>query len=324
MRLESVLELRQSIQLKTRLGMMLTDSDRVREDPAALPPPPMGLGVAPMGDTKDEYRLAIRVYKGRKEEADFLLADTLEKYGQEVDYVSDIEYTLQSVRLNAGDSCSHVRYTAGTLGAFVKDQDGYPCILSNNHVLANSEHLAKRFDDIWRPGRYDTASSPHHVIAHLESWAPLELGLVDAAIARIDHNIVSSFDPFVYRDIGTLNPRPIQTRYEVKDVVKLGKQTGRTCGEVTVFDLNDVVVDFGTSRKPRLITFHHQIEMAGSPRNKPFSQKGDSGALILERHTRRPYALLYGGAAGSDRYWRTIGHFIPEVLAALNVSFIES
>ncbi len=39
--------------------------------------------------------------------------------------------------LGPGGSCGHYNISAGTLGGFVEDEDNY-YILSNNHVLANS------------------------------------------------------------------------------------------------------------------------------------------------------------------------------------------
>lgn len=55
-----------------------------------------------------------------------------------------------------GYSISHPQVTAGTLGGYTEDQEGF----SNNHVAANSND-AKPGDFIWQPGRVDGGSSLH-------------------------------------------------------------------------------------------------------------------------------------------------------------------
>ena len=67
----------------------------------------------------------------------------------------------------AGVSIGHYRVTAGTLGAVVYDRDtGEPLLLSNNHVLANSNG-AKIGDAILQPGPTDHGVRPDDVVAKL-------------------------------------------------------------------------------------------------------------------------------------------------------------
>ena len=58
----------------------------------------------------------------------------------ELDLATGLVYRPR-VTVRAGGSCGHFRITAGTLGAFVEDDDNY-YILSNNHVLAVSVQAA--------------------------------------------------------------------------------------------------------------------------------------------------------------------------------------
>ena len=73
----------------------------------------------------------------------------------------------------AGVSMGHFKITAGTFGAVVKDKTtGEPLILSNNHVLANSND-ALVGDDILQPGPTDGGIRPTDVVAKLERFIRL-------------------------------------------------------------------------------------------------------------------------------------------------------
>jgi len=72
-----------------------------------------------------------------------------------------------------GVSIGHYKITAGTLGVIVKDRDtGEPFILSNNHVLANSNE-AMVGDPILQPGPTDGGQNPSDVVARLERFVGL-------------------------------------------------------------------------------------------------------------------------------------------------------
>jgi hypothetical protein len=66
-----------------------------------------------------------------------------------------------------GVSIGHPKITAGTLGCLVK-KDGQTLILSNNHVLANSND-AKIGDPIYQPGPFD-GGEPEDKIAELSAF----------------------------------------------------------------------------------------------------------------------------------------------------------
>ncbi len=73
----------------------------------------------------------------------------------------------------AGVSIGHYQITAGTLGAIVTDRvTGERLILSNNHVLANS-NVAQVGDPILQPGPSDSGQNPADVVARLERFVRL-------------------------------------------------------------------------------------------------------------------------------------------------------
>jgi hypothetical protein len=73
----------------------------------------------------------------------------------------------------AGVSIGHHLITAGTLGVTVKDRlTGETLLLSNNHVLANSND-AQLGDAILQPGPADGGQDPNDIIARLERFIPL-------------------------------------------------------------------------------------------------------------------------------------------------------
>ena len=73
----------------------------------------------------------------------------------------------------AGVSIGHYMVTAGTLGGIVFDRNtGEPLILSNNHVLANSNE-AEIGDAILQPGPTDHGARPDDVVAKLHRFEML-------------------------------------------------------------------------------------------------------------------------------------------------------
>ena len=73
----------------------------------------------------------------------------------------------------AGVSIGHYMVTAGTLGAVVLDRNtGEPLLLSNNHVLANSND-AEIGDAILQPGPTDHGVRPEDVVAKLHRFEML-------------------------------------------------------------------------------------------------------------------------------------------------------
>src|SRR4051812_5353794 len=73
----------------------------------------------------------------------------------------------------SGVSIGHYKITAGTLGTIVTDRNtGEKLILSNNHVLANSNDSLVG-DAILQPGSADGGQNPADVVARLERFVTI-------------------------------------------------------------------------------------------------------------------------------------------------------
>lgn len=235
-----------------------------------------------------------------------------------------------------GISVGHKDITAGTLGCWVR-KNGQWYILSNNHVMANSND-ASTGDAILQPGPHDGGRNPEDKIAVLDDFIPIKFvfdvskcniagsivtvlnslaasigshtrlqainiqaegNLVDAAIARPlnEADVLSEI-----LNIGTIKSSlSAQLGMPVK---KMGRTTGFTEGEITQVDVT-VNVQYGPGK---IAQFTDQI-MAG-----PMSAGGDSGSAILDENNNI-VGLLF---AGSEQ--NTIMNRIEHVFSALNVT----
>jgi intein/homing endonuclease len=191
-------------------------------------------------------KLSIAVYVSKKLPIEKLdpkdvVPKTLENYPTDVVEVGIIK-PLQSRTSRwrpylGGISIGHYQITAGTLGCRVYDvETGRRCILSNNHVLANSdcEDLTRAsFNDaILQPGPYDGGTLEDR-IAGLYKWVKLKRGgqvnYVDCALALPDNDADLRDDIL---DIGV--PSGVNTNpYLGMRVKKSGRTTGLTTGEIT-------------------------------------------------------------------------------------------
>ena len=198
---------------------------------------------------------------------------------------------------------------AGTFGAVV-DAGGTRYILSNNHVLANENALPVG-SPIFQPGLLDHGNPNRDRIATLTRFVTLQSGrpnALDCAIAEIlDRKTVSAtFLPKVGR---LKSPEPIAATEGMR-VEKIGRTTGYTTG--VVFDVSaDVKIEYDLG----ILTFQEQILIRGS--TGMFSDRGDSGSVIVDRTAHRATALLFAGSAS-----HTIANPLVEVLAQLGVSMV--
>lgn len=225
----------------------------------------------------------------------------------------------------AGVSIGHDRITAGTFGCLVRRGADF-FILSNNHVLANSNQ-AHVGDTILQPGPSD-GGVLHDKIAELADYVPLDFGdspsgcrpslgrlfgdktqhqtsaagenKVDVALARplsdhlVDADILEIGAPLglAQATLGT----PVQ---------KSGRTSGHTSGQIIQIDVS-VRVLYGTQT-----AFFVEQLMAGS-----MSQPGDSGSAVLDME-KRVVGLLFGGSDTA-----TLINPIQAVLEALQVSVV--
>jgi hypothetical protein len=285
------------------------------------PTPVAAVGIAPSPGSSKDYKLALRVFKGHESSVSQLTRG-LTRHMSEIDLATGVQYRPR-LTVRAGGSVGHFRITAGTLGGFVEDANNY-YMLSNNHVFANS-NCCLNGDPIVQPGPADITGS-FKTIGRLDRWHPLSrtnLAGVDAAIATFTDE-VKFFEPWNYAGIGNIGVSPVADRFSVTRVVKRGRTTGVRRGTVSAFELDGVAIDYSQAEDgSAVVTFDGQIEIIGTPPTTPFSQPGDSGSFVIDEDTMQAYALLYGGGEDDNGIDRTLAHFMPDVLSALNVQLVQ-
>ena len=208
-----------------------------------------------------------------------------------------------------GSSVGHPSITAGTLGAVVT-KGGRTFILSNNHVLANSNN-ANPGNLALQPGPFDGGTSADR-IGTLSQFVSINFSggnnTMDAAIAEVDDPAdVTGTAP----GYGAPRTQPINASVGMR-VMKQGRTTGFTKGRVQGINAT-VNVNYGSAGVARFVG---QIVIGGGG----FSSGGDSGSLIVVqngRDARRPVGLLFAGGGGT-----TIANPIGPVLSTLGVSIV--
>ncbi len=334
MKLDSVRGLKQSLQATVIKRLSESDTTRAALGVSAQAlsvtgpqAPTIAVGVSARG--KDDYALAVRIQKRGLENGKEVEAIRKEARGEvDVRYIGRIQKfapTAQQKRnrpLKIGVSVGHVKITAGTLGAFVRDPlTGATMILSNNHVLAN-ENKAKAGDAIIQPGNFDGGTDPADRIATLTRFIKLKrtgANLVDAAVATLVSGI--DFDARALAGLGgkLAGVNPDAFLDEATPVGKVGRTTGTTRGRVTAFELDNVGVDYNAGA----LFFNDQIEIEGAE-DEPFSQGGDSGSLIVDA-ARKAVGLLFAGGdtGGTNGKGLTYANPIHTVLQQLKIELLS-
>lgn len=229
-----------------------------------------------------------------------------------------------------GVSIGHYQITAGTFGCLVQ-RNGQLYILSNNHVIANSNN-AQLGDPILQPGPHDGGTMADQ-IGTLEQFVPVSFGLslgcgcspftslmrllgivkprinepgnntVDCAIAKpLSADLV---DPDIL-EIGI--PAGVGTATLGTAVQKSGRTTGHTSDQINQIDVT-VSVNYGGTN---IAVFTNQL-MAGA-----MSQGGDSGSAVLDMD-KQVVGLLFAGSTST-----TILNPIQLVLDALQVQVVTA
>lgn len=237
-----------------------------------------------------------------------------------------------------GVSIGHEYITAGTFGAVVLDNaTNKKLILSNNHVLANS-NSASIGDNIIQPGYADGGRSPQDRIASLERFVPIIFEKSDdttcfiangvAGIANTIARIMGSKSQLkAFRadqapnevDAAVATPWGDSIKDEILEigfvtetttpeldmpVKKSGRTTGLTTGTIT--ELNALVqVGYGDGKTA---LFENQIITTD------MSEPGDSGSLLVDAEANKAVGLLF---AGSDEV--TVHCPINRVLELLDI-----
>ncbi len=237
-----------------------------------------------------------------------------------------------------GVSTGHIHITAGTLGCLVKRNDK-TFILSNNHVLANS-NMASPGDMILQPGPFDGGTVEKDQIARLTEYVPIifenETGRcifaraitgafnffarITGSSTRLESINISSTSNLVDCAIA----EPFSEGDVVNEILKIGtitgtaegildmqvKKSGRTTGLTTgIIEQTDatVRVNFGSGKTA---LFADQL-IAG-----PMSRGGDSGSVVLNS-LDEVVGLLFAGSTNT-----TIINRIQNVFSSLNVTLV--
>lgn len=232
-----------------------------------------------------------------------------------------------------GVSIAHFRVTAGTLGMIVR-RDNIPYILSNNHILANSNE-AYTGDECWQPSRLDGGSSAD-TIGHLSDFAKIEFEGDESTcpIARLWATIFNLSAKLFHRKsrqspiVSAINKvdcaiaRPLLDEDIAEEILEIGKPAGFNFSEVKSGDAvkksgrtsgvtrGTVIGSTGIAKVnygDRVAVFEDQIFTTA------IAQGGDSGSVVLNEKNE-VIGLLF---AGSDSL--TIVNKIANVVDALGL-----
>jgi hypothetical protein len=238
-----------------------------------------------------------------------------------------------------GISIGHKNITAGTFGCVV-EKDGIEYILSNNHVLANSNE-GEIGDAIYQPGPYDGGTSDD-TVATLHEFVPISFnggGVLpdpDCGIAKTVANVCNAAAKVLGRShrLAAYNPKALAEPNYVdaaialptvpisREIVEIGTPTGsaeaplgtaiQKYGRTTQYTTGTIDqvnvttnVSYGTNK---IATFYGQL-LSG-----PMSDGGDSGSAVLDMD-KKVIGLLFAGSAQI-----TIMNPIGEVLDAFGIT----
>jgi hypothetical protein len=221
-----------------------------------------------------------------------------------------LETTRRQRPVQGGLSVGHYKITAGTIATCVKDitpsigKTPRFYILSNNHVLANSND-ASLGDAILQPGPYDGGLNPADVVAKLARFVPINFAagstnLVDAAIAEGDFNVLNREINW----IGYCNGTALASVGLI--VQKCGRTTAHSTGKVQAIN-GTVNVNYGGGRVARFVNQIITSDMSAG---------GDSGSLVLNMQNQA-VGLLFAGSSII-----TIVNPIAPVMSSLGIKFI--
>lgn len=190
----------------------------------------------------------------------------------------------------------------GTLGSLLQDSAGNQYILSNNHVLAQSNQAALG-EDIIHPGLWILPFGAYFKVAELTEFIFISNGdnsvnFVDAAIAKVEPGKVNSKDE-IYgllkkNNLGTPSSWPLFDPPLGMPVMKAGRTTGHTEGRI---------LSVAQSATVNGCRFFDLIVIEGEPAGTTFAKPGDSGALVVSKpdpsgkYGAHPVGLLFAGSS---------------------------
>jgi hypothetical protein len=230
----------------------------------------------------------------------------------------------------------------GTLGSLVEDNSHNQYILSNNHVLAESDQ-GKVGDTIDEPGLIDNgcmpvshAGSAMRPVGTLKYIVPLNSSNhlqtnADAALAAVTPGAVDPEGRILQLDAPNGSNGPLGSAAPVAgsgealnaanlgsmELAKSGRTTGLTCSTVESVDLSvkvDYFKDCAETQPYSTKTFTNQIGIAGDR----FSDSGDSGALVVDAGNAQPVGLFFAGGTDGNGNGLSVANPISDVLHELS------
>lgn len=194
----------------------------------------------------------------------------------------------------------------GSLGCFVVLSDGSFGIVSNNHVLAGENRGIRRGDRILQPG--DGAFSGADHVATLADYVTIQASPASASpptggvvYNTVDGAVATLVDGVSYRQSFLASrvvkpPRRAVPPGLQDKVFKVGRTTGLTRGIVT--QISTIVGPLPYSVGP--CWFRSAFVIEGKD-GTMFSDRGDSGAIIMKEDTGEVLGMLFAGN-GVDNY----------------------
>ena len=245
----------------------------------------------------------------------YIGSDSVEVDVAETGPIYAFAFTGREWPATAGISIGHVNVTAGTLGSVVVDNtDSATCVLSNNHVIADSNNGIAG-DQIVQPGIIDGGVAPADTIATLRRFVTIDANgtnRVDAAIGLITgqvnnqvHNNIFPVASKAHPAVGLLfaggcNRTIINPINDVLSQLNISFLAGT--GSITAADIGMNVEKVGRTTEYTTSTVK-EIDATVSIGGYPFGnavfdgqittawmcEGGDSGSLVYE-----------GGAGGDE------------------------
>jgi len=215
-----------------------------------------------------------------------------------------------------GASIGHFSITAGTVACIVS-QNCHTLVLSNNHVLADS-NAATVGDPVLQPGPFDGGNNPNDTVGTVFDWVDIVMN--DSASNRVDAAVAliagQDFTNVTLPD-GYGRPRAEwRTPQAGMKVQKYGRTTNQTEGTVT--GINAIVHVNYTSCCAQFID---QVVIQPDAGFDDFALGGDSGSLVVINggpDDRMPVALVFALAENGSVF----ANPISEVLSQLNIEIL--
>ena len=208
---------------------------------------------------------------------------------------------------------------SGTLGALVQDQASNLYILSNNHVLAESDQGAVG-NTIIQPGLVDTGCTHWRLASPVSApSAPCSIGSRSSTPPPMSmprspqppRQVSTPPVPSSLRATGggtnqVAAAAPVAGTGEVLSaanisnihVAKSGRTTGLTCTTVDAIDSTVKVSYYKDAAETQFYVSKTYTNQIGMPGNY-FSDAGDSGSLVVDTANAQPLGLFYAGSTGT-------------------------